>query len=91
MGWCTLFTFLILCRKLCSKLYFKAEAQQIDRILEVFANRYWTCNPDTILRTAGKLFFSLPKIIHVHISGDLMYVAFRCCLCSGILGIATQH
>lgn len=50
------FTFLILCRKLCSKLYFKAEAQQIDRILEVFANRYWTCNPDTILRTAGKLF-----------------------------------
>lgn len=59
------FTFLILCRKLCSKLYFKAEAQQIDRILEVFANRYWTCNPDTILRTAGKLFF-----IRLHISGE---------------------
>ncbi|KAI7877230.1 hypothetical protein K492DRAFT_219281 [Lichtheimia hyalospora FSU 10163] len=28
-------------RKLCSKLYFKAEAQQIDRILQVFAQRYW--------------------------------------------------
>ncbi|KAI7875801.1 hypothetical protein K492DRAFT_182339 [Lichtheimia hyalospora FSU 10163] len=43
-------------RKLCSKLYFKAEAQQIDRILEVFANRYWTCNPDTILRTADVVY-----------------------------------
>ncbi|RCH79428.1 hypothetical protein CU098_004454, partial [Rhizopus stolonifer] len=28
-------------RRLCSKLYFKAEAQQIDRILEQFAHRYW--------------------------------------------------
>ncbi|KAI9494979.1 hypothetical protein BDB00DRAFT_281281 [Zychaea mexicana] len=27
-------------RKLCSKVYFKAEAQQIDRILEAFACRY---------------------------------------------------
>ncbi|KAI9478607.1 MAG: hypothetical protein EXX96DRAFT_482960 [Benjaminiella poitrasii] len=35
-------------RKLCSKLYFKAEAQQIDRILEAFANRYWDCNPQCI-------------------------------------------
>ncbi|KAI8338090.1 hypothetical protein BC941DRAFT_424572 [Chlamydoabsidia padenii] len=34
-------------RKLCSKLYFKAEAQQIDRILEVFAHRFWDCNPNS--------------------------------------------
>ncbi|KAI8984095.1 hypothetical protein BDF20DRAFT_365079 [Mycotypha africana] len=34
-------------RKLCSKLYFKAEAQQIDRILEAFAQRYWDCNSST--------------------------------------------
>lgn len=41
-------------RKLCSKLYFKAEAQQIDRILESFANRYWDCNQDCLYGSAGK-------------------------------------
>lgn len=41
-------------RKLCSKLYFKAEAQQIDRILESFANRFWDCNPDCLFGSAGK-------------------------------------
>lgn len=35
-------------RTLCSKIYFKAEAQQIDRILEAFAKRYWQCNPHCI-------------------------------------------
>ncbi|KAI9490011.1 hypothetical protein BDB00DRAFT_839765 [Zychaea mexicana] len=43
-------------RKLCSKLYFKAEAQQIDRILEVFANRYWKCNPRSILKSADVVY-----------------------------------
>lgn len=40
-------------RKLCSKLYFKAEAQQIDRILQVFAQRYWKCNPESIFGNPG--------------------------------------
>lgn len=40
-------------RKLCSKLYFKAEAQQIDRILESFANRYWDCNEECLFGSAG--------------------------------------
>ncbi|ORZ01307.1 hypothetical protein BCR43DRAFT_561575, partial [Syncephalastrum racemosum] len=31
-------------RMLCSKLYLKAESQEIDRILESFARRYWYCN-----------------------------------------------
>ncbi|KAG2197608.1 hypothetical protein INT47_006671 [Mucor saturninus] len=39
-------------RKLCSKLYFKAEAQQIDRILESFAHRYWDCNPGCLFGSA---------------------------------------
>ncbi|KAK4520976.1 60S ribosomal protein L26A [Mucor velutinosus] len=39
-------------RKVCSKLYFRAEAQQIDRILEAFAKRYWQCNPKTIFGSA---------------------------------------
>ncbi|KAH9931131.1 uncharacterized protein BXZ73DRAFT_90208 [Epithele typhae] len=35
-------------RHLCAKLYLKAETQQVDRILEVFAKRYWDCNPTTL-------------------------------------------
>ncbi|ORZ15044.1 hypothetical protein BCR42DRAFT_416293 [Absidia repens] len=43
-------------RKLCSKLYFKAEAQQIDRILEVFAHRYWDCNPRSNFKCADVVY-----------------------------------
>ncbi|KAI9365144.1 hypothetical protein BD770DRAFT_357106 [Pilaira anomala] len=43
-------------RKLCSKLYFKAEAQQIDRILESFANRYWDCNQDCLYGSADVVY-----------------------------------
>ncbi|KAG0175135.1 hypothetical protein DFQ29_007236 [Apophysomyces sp. BC1021] len=43
-------------RKLCSKLYFKAEAQQIDRILEAFANRYWQCNSKSIFGSADVVY-----------------------------------
>ncbi|GES88323.1 hypothetical protein RCL_jg5237.t1 [Rhizophagus clarus] len=35
-------------RRLCGKLYIKAETQQLDRILEGFSIRYWECNPKTI-------------------------------------------
>ncbi|KAI8087116.1 hypothetical protein BDF21DRAFT_413756 [Thamnidium elegans] len=43
-------------RKVCSKLYFRAEAQQIDRILEAFAKRYWQCNPKTIFGSADTVY-----------------------------------
>ncbi|RCI06880.1 hypothetical protein CU098_010544 [Rhizopus stolonifer] len=43
-------------RKLCNKLYFKAEAQQIDRILESFANRYWECNPNCLFGSADVVY-----------------------------------
>ncbi|KAF9379628.1 hypothetical protein BGX21_002588, partial [Mortierella sp. AD011] len=36
-------------RSLCQKLVLKGEAQELDRILEVFAERYVTCNPKTLL------------------------------------------
>ncbi|KAI8641190.1 hypothetical protein BD408DRAFT_346530 [Parasitella parasitica] len=36
-------------RTLCSKLYLKAESQQLDRIIEAFAKRYYECNPETML------------------------------------------
>ncbi len=42
------------CRRLCAKLYLKAETQQVDRILEEFARRYFECNPTTILGNASK-------------------------------------
>ncbi|KAF8625419.1 hypothetical protein AX15_005382 [Amanita polypyramis BW_CC] len=35
-------------RRLCSKLFLKAETQQVDRILEEFSKRYWECNPSTL-------------------------------------------
>ncbi|ORX50465.1 SEC7-like protein [Hesseltinella vesiculosa] len=36
-------------RQFCAKVYLKAEAQEIDRILEAFAYRYWHCNQDARL------------------------------------------
>ncbi|GAN04434.1 conserved hypothetical protein [Mucor ambiguus] len=35
-------------RTLCAKLYLKAESQQLDRIIEAFAKRYYECNPTTL-------------------------------------------
>ncbi|KAI7903926.1 uncharacterized protein BX663DRAFT_485418 [Cokeromyces recurvatus] len=43
-------------RKMCSKLYFRAEAQQIERILEAFAKRYWQCNPKSILGSSDVVY-----------------------------------
>ncbi|CAO3599194.1 unnamed protein product [Absidia cylindrospora] len=43
-------------RKLCGKLYFKAEAQQIDRILDIFAKRYWKCNPQSVFGSSDVVY-----------------------------------
>ncbi|GJE94948.1 PH and SEC7 domain-containing protein [Phanerochaete sordida] len=40
-------------RRLCGKLFLKAETQQVDRILEQFARRYWECNPTSIFGSAS--------------------------------------
>ncbi|PPQ98627.1 hypothetical protein CVT24_003960 [Panaeolus cyanescens] len=40
-------------RRLCSKLYLKAETQQVDRILEQFSRRYWDCNPNSLYGSAN--------------------------------------
>ncbi|KAI0821612.1 hypothetical protein BC628DRAFT_1329136 [Trametes gibbosa] len=40
-------------RKMCGKLYLKAETQQVDRILEEFARRFWECNPTSVLGSAS--------------------------------------
>ncbi|KAH0827486.1 hypothetical protein J3R83DRAFT_4195 [Lanmaoa asiatica] len=40
-------------RRLCSKLYLKAETQQVDRILEEFSRRFWDCNPVRVYGSAS--------------------------------------
>ena len=42
-------------RRLCAKLYLKAETQQVDRILEEFARRFWDCNNTSIFGSASML------------------------------------
>ncbi|BGP48501.1 hypothetical protein JCM10450v2_004377 [Rhodotorula kratochvilovae] len=39
-------------RRLCGKLYLKAETQQVDRILEQFSRRYYDENPQTVYGSA---------------------------------------
>lgn len=45
-------------RRLCAKLYLKAETQQVDRILNEFSRRYWDCNPNTLYGSASKSIIS---------------------------------
>jgi hypothetical protein len=49
-------------RKLCRKLPLNAESQQIDRILENFAIRYWECNPKSPFGNAGKRITAKPTM-----------------------------
>ncbi|ORZ00132.1 hypothetical protein BCR43DRAFT_484724 [Syncephalastrum racemosum] len=46
-------------RKLCRKLYFKAEAQQMDRIIEAFARRYHACNPEHTLLQNSDIIYAI--------------------------------
>lgn len=41
-------------RGLCGKLYLKGEAQQVDRILDAFSNRWCICNPSHGFKATGK-------------------------------------
>ncbi|EGO25829.1 hypothetical protein SERLADRAFT_448749 [Serpula lacrymans var. lacrymans S7.9] len=40
-------------RRLCTKLFLKAETQQVDRILEEFSRRYYDCNPNCVFGSAS--------------------------------------
>ncbi|TCD67442.1 hypothetical protein EIP91_012359 [Steccherinum ochraceum] len=40
-------------RRLCAKLFLKAETQQVDRILDEFGRRFWDCNPTSIFGSAS--------------------------------------
>jgi hypothetical protein len=41
-------------RALCTKLYLKAETQQVDRILVEFSRRWQECNPGNLFGSASK-------------------------------------
>lgn len=48
-------------RRLCGKLYLKAETQQVDRILVEFSRRYWENNPSAIYGSAGESTSLIPS------------------------------
>ncbi|KAI8339148.1 hypothetical protein BC941DRAFT_501440 [Chlamydoabsidia padenii] len=43
-------------RNLCAKLFFKAESQQMDRIIEAFAKKFWECNPIDLYHSADVVY-----------------------------------
>ncbi|KAI9483711.1 MAG: hypothetical protein EXX96DRAFT_477260 [Benjaminiella poitrasii] len=61
-------------RTLCSKLYLKAESQQLDRIIEAFSRRYFECNPDTLLRCFDVVYAVAYSLLllntDLHVVGD---------------------
>ncbi|KAN0061964.1 hypothetical protein ACQY0O_005959 [Thecaphora frezii] len=42
-------------RRLCDKLFLRAETQQIDRILRAFSERYFNCNKNTVFSSADEV------------------------------------
>jgi hypothetical protein len=59
------------CRRLCSKLYLKAETQQVDRILEEFSRRFWECNPNRLYGSASAY---MPPFFHLLVANSLIGV-----------------
>ncbi len=43
-------------RGLCGRLYLKGEAQQVDRILDAFSNRWCACNPNHGFKATGQYY-----------------------------------
>ncbi|KAI8443337.1 hypothetical protein BY996DRAFT_8271625, partial [Phakopsora pachyrhizi] len=52
-------------RKLLMGVYLPKESQQIDRLMEVFSNRYMTCNP-RLFQSADQVYFLAFSIIMLH-------------------------
>ena len=47
-------------RQVCGRLVFRAETQQVDRILVAFSKRWCACNPDHGFKATGEFETSLP-------------------------------
>ena len=59
------------CRRFCSKLYLKAETQQVDRILEEFSRRFWDCNPIRLYGSASAYMLSSFYRLMAYVSCDV--------------------
>lgn len=72
-------------RRLCAKLYLKAETQQVDRILEEFSRRYWEQNNTTVYGSASKFSF-------ICNGGERLKLTMtRCRACCFIFTSTPQH
>jgi Sec7 domain len=49
-------------RRLCTKLFLRAESQALDRILVEFSRRYWEHNPNCILGSSSKSIVVAPQV-----------------------------
>lgn len=58
-------------RRLCSKLFLKAETQQVDRILEEFSRRFWDCNHIRLYGSASASMSSTFYCSMAHASCDV--------------------
>ena len=48
-------------RDLCSRLWLKAETQQVDRLLDAFSRRWCACNPNHGFKATGMTFQGATK------------------------------
>lgn len=79
-------------RTLCGKLYFKAEAQQMDRILGAFAYRYWECHTNMVHDVGPQKTFGSPGMYHLIATWMATHSLFyRWCLCSCLRYFVTQY
>ena len=77
-------------RRLCAKLFLKAETQQVDRILEEFSKRYWTNNSDTVYGSSSKYYFLffIHSGLNNYIQGVVHAVAYSLLLLNTDLHVA---
>lgn len=75
-------------RRLCGKLYLKAETQQVDRILEQFSRQYWDCNPDSIYGSASSSFESCSSFVITYFVDIVHAVSYSLLLLNTDLHIA---
>ena len=70
-------------RDLCSRLYLKGEAQQVDRILDAFSTRWFACNPSNGFKATGQWNSSSSMT-------SLMEI-YRCCTHHLLLCLAPEY
>lgn len=73
-------------RSLCDKLVLRGESQQVDRILEAFADRWHACNPRNGFKGTGESSFAFAFDLHIL---TLLGVIHN--ICYALLLLNTDH